>query len=295
VPCNRMPKKQARIRAAGDTVLVEGVPPRERMRVLLEAMIRRKEARCSRSRCARCWFPTDSSGTSYCVCARMPPLAFATKTRFLVYMHPRDWYNAGDDAKILLNAAPDATELFVFGRPGDDARLRGALEAAEAAVLLFPDEAALTVEEFRERWRGRSDVVTPAVDGQIAAAATRAAPDPALAIVVIDGTWNNVKQVMKHFNREVGPQTPHVRLQPTALSVYARTQTRADGVSSLEAIALLLRELGEAEETCAELVRYLEINNEALRFQLLPGDENEDEDEAPPPQACSDNGELRAL
>ena len=39
------------------------------------------------------------------------------RARFLVYMHPRDWYNAGDDAKIFLNAAPEATQLFVQGRP----------------------------------------------------------------------------------------------------------------------------------------------------------------------------------
>merc|ERR1712187_40612 len=87
------------------------------------------------------------------------------------------------------------------------------------------------------------------------------------AIVVVDGTWNNVKQMVRHFSREIGPDTAHVRLEPTELSVYARTQTRSDGISSVEAVALLLRSLGESDEVCAELVRYITVNNEALKLR----------------------------
>jgi len=279
VPCSRMPKKQARILAAGDAALVQGVEPHERTRVLLEAMIRRKEERCGRSRCPRCWFPVNSSGTSYCVCPRMPSLTFRTRSRFLVYMHPRDWYNAGDDAKILLNAAPDSTDVFVFGRPGDSERLQRAIAGSDAALLLFPDEAALTTDEFIEQHRGRVQSGLPRGDAVSVAAGAPHCDGSELSIIVIDGTWNNVKQLLKHFVREVGPGVPHVRLKPTTLSVYARTQTRADGVSSVEAIALLLQELGESEQVCSELVRYIEINNEALRLQ-------------PPPDRDVDGGEL---
>jgi len=270
VPCSRMPKKQARILAADDAALLQGVEARDRTRVLLEAMIKRKEERCGPTRCPRCWFPVDSSGTSYCVCSRMPPLSFRTRSRFLVYMHPRDWYNAGDDAKILQNAAPDSTDIFIFGRPGDSERLHRTLAATDAALLLFPDETALTTDEFMEQCRRKrpreGDLECDAVAGKDV---NRLMEGPELSIVVIDGTWNNVKQMLKHFMREVGPDVPHVRLRPTTLSVYARTQTRSDGVSSVEAIALLLQELGESEEVCSELVRYIQINNEALRLRPL--------------------------
>mmetsp|Transcript_118355 Transcript_118355/g.370113 ORF Transcript_118355/g.370113 Transcript_118355/m.370113 type:complete len:141 (-) Transcript_118355:102-524(-) len=113
--------------------------------------------------------------------------------------------------------------------------------------------------------------------GALGAGAVSASEGPELSIVVIDGTWNNVKQMMKHFRREVGPDTPRVRLHPTTLSVYARTQTRSDGVSSVEAIALLLQELGEAEDVCAGLVRYIEVNNEALRLRPPPLDEERED------------------
>lgn len=269
VPCAAMPRKQRRRAAAGDSALVSSAPPADRSRLMLEAMIQRRAERCGATRCAKCWFPTNSSGSSYCVCAKMPPLTFSAPCRFLIYMHPRDWYNAGDDAKLLLCAAPERTEIFIFGRPGDDDRLREALDASEASVLLFPDDAAITVEEFKlQCWHG---------GGEAGAASAVPAAAPALSVVLIDGTWNNVRRMQKHFSKHVGPRTPHVRLQPEAFSVYARTQTRKDGVSSVEALALLVRELGESEATCAELVRYIEVNNEALRLQPQIRDEDQDD------------------
>lgn len=168
----------------------------------------------------------------------MPALEFQRRVRFFIYMHPRDWYNAGDDAKILLCAAAARTEVYVFGRPGEDARLRSAISESEAAVLLFPDEVALTVDEFLARHRSEN----VSIEGE------NVGEEPELSIIVIDGTWNNVRQVLKHFVREIAPDVPHVRLKPETLSVYARTQTRKDGVSSVEAISLLLQELGESPE-----------------------------------------------
>mmetsp|Transcript_63173 Transcript_63173/g.137366 ORF Transcript_63173/g.137366 Transcript_63173/m.137366 type:complete len:272 (-) Transcript_63173:32-847(-) len=255
-PCAAMPRKQTRILAAGDEVHIADVALQDRTRVLSEAMIRRKEARCQKTRCARCWFPINNSGTSHCICAKLSPLPFSTKTRFLIYMHPRDWYNAGDDAKLLMCAAPDRTEIVVFGRQGDEERLRSAISAAEAAVILFPDSIAMTIDEFLEGRR------TEESTGDVA---------PEITIIVIDGTWSNAKRVLRHLH-EVSPDLPHLRLRPTRPSVYSRTQTRSDGVSSVEAVALLLEELGEEKATCEELVRYVEVNNDALRLrpQLPP-------------------------
>ncbi|CAE8602908.1 unnamed protein product [Polarella glacialis] len=192
----------------------------------------------------------------------MPQLTFKTRTKFLIYMHPRDWYNAGDDAKILLSAAPASSEIFVFGRPGDDERLKRSLEESSSALLLFPDASAVSVEEFLDQKQGdiTADISAPGVT----------------AIVVIDGTWNNVKQMQKHFTKEVAPSVPHVKLMPTSLSVYARTQTRKDGISSVEAVALLLREFGESPVVCDELVRYITVNNEALRLTPPVADDGDE-------------------
>ena len=57
----------------------------------------------ARGRCTRCWFNAQTD----CACDQLPPLTFTRGVRFLVYTHPQDYYNAGDDGKLLRCAAPD--------------------------------------------------------------------------------------------------------------------------------------------------------------------------------------------
>lgn len=236
-----------------DAELLAALPARARGPVHLEAIVRRKEERFGGTRCPKCWFPVNQTGTNFCICPQMPPLQLSRRCRFLIYMHHRELYNCGDDAKILLCAAPRQTELFVFGRPGDAVRLREAIIASRAAVLLFPDEAGLEAEAFAQSYLEQG----PAGDSEMSE----------LAIVLLDGTWNSVKQLRRHFHREVAPGTPCVRLQPETPSVYARAQTRPDGVSSVEALALLLAALGEAPHVCTALTEYVQRNNAALSFR----------------------------
>merc|ERR1712232_78692 len=68
----------------------------------------------------------------------------------------------------------------------------------------------------------------------------------------------------------LGCNFPHVRLQPESLdywsrrggkSIYARTQSQPDRICTVEAVALLLRELGEREENCDALIDYVKVNN----------------------------------
>eukprot|EP00928_Gymnodinium_smaydae_P005382 TRINITY_DN11837_c0_g1_i2.p1 TRINITY_DN11837_c0_g1~~TRINITY_DN11837_c0_g1_i2.p1 ORF type:complete len:202 (+),score=18.31 TRINITY_DN11837_c0_g1_i2:39-644(+) len=97
-----------------------------------------------------------------------------------------------------------------------------------------------------------------------------------LRIVVLDGTWNRVKSMKRHLAR-LGCTFPHVRLDPSSLdywtkrgnkSIYARTQTQPDRICTVEATALLLRELGETEENCDALIGYVELNNLRLKNAL---------------------------
>jgi DTW domain-containing protein YfiP len=74
-----------------------------------------------------------------------------------------------------------------------------------------------------------------------------------LTVVVLNGTWGNVKPMLRHFNTNVDPgrRVRHVALQPDTLSVYARAQRRMnrqvslERICSVEAVALLLKECGE--------------------------------------------------
>jgi DTW domain-containing protein YfiP len=184
----------------------------------------------------------------------MPPLPFVKNVEFIIYMHNLELYNAGDDAKILLSAAPDRTSLFVFGREGDDERLRKLLlgdngTGPHNTLLLFPDDTAISAA---------------------AAKATHLcyAEDPAgppLRIMLLDGTWKQVKTMLKHLAKiALSPET-HVKLSPETLSVYARKQSQLDRICTIEALALFLQECGEGAAACDGLIGYLHINNAALR------------------------------
>ena len=230
------------------------VQDRDKYAVLSAARVRRKEAQME-GRCLACWLPKRN-----CVCSSMPPLPFGKNVEFLIYMHNLELYNAGDDAKILLNAAPERTSLFVFGREGDDERLRQALLGSGGegpcvynTLLLFPDETAISAAEAKTTHLCFADD----------------AKGPPLRIMVLDGTWKQVKTMLKHLSKVVlRPPTqgidmarllPHVKLSPETLSVYARKQSQMDRICTIEALALFLQECGEAEAGCEGLIHYLHL------------------------------------
>jgi hypothetical protein len=46
---------------------------------------------------------------------------------------------------------------------------------------------------------------------------------------------------------------------------YARTQSQEDRICTIEAVALLLHELGECDEVCSGMISAVRTNNSALR------------------------------
>merc|ERR1712032_787714 len=97
-----------------------------------------------------------------------------------------EYFNAGDDGKLLKRCSPDACDLLVCGRRADDERLMDQV-AAGNCVLLFPSEDALTVADLP----GRGIALPPIED----------ADAPPLRIVVLDGTWNRVRAMKRHLAR----------------------------------------------------------------------------------------------
>jgi len=57
----------------------------------------------------------------------------------------------------------------------------------------------------------------------------------------------------------------HVKLMPDTISVYARTQSQADRICAIEALALFLKECGEVDEVTNKLIGYVRFNNDNLR------------------------------
>lgn len=60
-------------------------------------------------------------------------------------------------------------------------------------MLLFPDETAVTVDEFNAQLatEGLADMVVGGAQG---------APPKEMTVVVLNGTWSNVKPILKHVS-----------------------------------------------------------------------------------------------
>jgi len=225
--------------------------------VAAECLLRKEAELVARDRCETCWHARP-----HCICDAVTPVALRLDVRFMLYIHYLEYANAGDDGKLLRLLAPGHTDLCVFGRPGDDELLRAALEGRHA-LLLFPSEIAHTVGDLArlgitfgeaakaagcEAAAGSQRVAGPHV--QPAANASLSASG--VSIVVLDGTWKQVRAMRRHFYRTPGlSEVPEIKLEPASLaywaarggaSVYSRTQSQPDRVCTLEAIALLLVE-----------------------------------------------------
>ena len=93
-------------------------------------------------------------------------------------------------------------------------------------MLLFPDDDAITIGEFLARQGPEPDPVASGVAHARGSAGV--APQPSaskvsepLTVVVLNGTWSNVKPMLRYFNKSIDPTgaVRHVALAPTTLSV----------------------------------------------------------------------------
>ena len=90
---------------------------------------------------------------------------------------------------------------------------------------------------------------------------------------MLDGVYNDAAAMFRHL-RKRGWAPPHVGLHPSTLSVYRRATHGYSGsvgadpaalrICTVEAVALLLEELGEPPATTRTLVAAIEANNAAL-------------------------------
>ena len=69
----------------------------------------------------------------------------------------------------------------------------------------------------------------------------------------------------KYLERHVIGEVKHIKLETDTVSVYARTQTETGRICTIEAVALLLQEMGESESVCKGLISAVVVNNNALR------------------------------
>eukprot|EP00511_Aplanochytrium_stocchinoi_P008735 CAMPEP_0204857310 /NCGR_PEP_ID=MMETSP1347-20130617/20590_1 /ASSEMBLY_ACC=CAM_ASM_000690 /TAXON_ID=215587 /ORGANISM="Aplanochytrium stocchinoi, Strain GSBS06" /LENGTH=242 /DNA_ID=CAMNT_0052004675 /DNA_START=58 /DNA_END=786 /DNA_ORIENTATION=+ len=194
------------------------------------------------------------------------PLSFEKKVKFFVYIHFTEFFNAGDDAKLLELAAPSCAKLFVHGRAGDDDRLKTSIDEGGGpanAVVLFPSDTAMTVNNYLKYRRCSFKQHDHIQDFDVDAEGVGVEIEKPLQIIVIDSTWRRARKMQHHLKSVIG-EVKHVKLETDIISVYARTQSQSGRICSVEAVALMLLEFGESKDICEELIEYVKINNKAL-------------------------------
>ena len=140
-------------------------------------------------------------------------------------MHNKEYYRASDDAKLLLMMLPPRdAQLYIFGRPGDLSAMIDELATdPQHTLILWPGEAALTVEDFvrqlptNSAWRRTRNMAAAAPPQTL----------PLMRVVVIDGVYRNARMMFRHLLELQAARSltvPHVALHPTTLSVYSRAQ-----------------------------------------------------------------------
>lgn len=164
------------------------------------------EAQTPRAVCARCRRPER-----VCYCAHLPSLA--TRTRVVIVQHPRE-RDVPIGTAFMASLCLQGSQLFVAASPDADAALVRALsDDARPAILLYPSDDAKDLS---------SD-----------------APTGPVTLVVVDGTWSQAKKLVARS--PLLRALPRYSFRPDRPSEYRiRREPRADYVSTIEALALVL-------------------------------------------------------
>jgi len=149
--------------------------------------------------------------------------------------------------------------MLVHGRLGDDAKLQHLVQNAKNSCLLFPDDDAITVADFQ----ATTDTTTTSTTTLALETTYNTTID--LLIIVVDATWRRARKMAKYLERNVIGDVKHIKLETDTVSVYSRTQTEPGRICTIEAVSLLLQEMGEQDGVCRALIDYVKINNQALR------------------------------
>lgn len=222
---------------AGKRELLLGIDMEERQRAIATAVKARVISDLKvRGKCEGCMLQT-----AYCICGRLRTLRETTvetagtgaRVRFVVWMHFKERKRASNTGK-LLEALLPGSEVLLDGVPEDMLRFQELRAAAAGRVfVLFPSEDALPVDAALAQMGP-----APAPSGTAAPATP-----PALAVLV-DGTWSQARRMRKSAKELQGVRD--VALAPTKVSEFHWRRQSVEGrISTLEAAALLLEDMGE--------------------------------------------------
>eukprot|EP00927_Polykrikos_kofoidii_P056873 TRINITY_DN50962_c0_g1_i1.p1 TRINITY_DN50962_c0_g1~~TRINITY_DN50962_c0_g1_i1.p1 ORF type:complete len:349 (-),score=50.06 TRINITY_DN50962_c0_g1_i1:287-1333(-) len=246
------------------------VPPQQRMRsVAAYQAANIQSVMEEQGKCGRCMLQW-----SYCMCARLARLRdevlehrTADRIRFVAWMHYRERQRSTNTGKLLEHVLPQS-EVLTFDVEADERRFQDLIAIHKGrAFVLYPCDGALTPQQLLvEIGELVSESNVAGVDAASADQSTSpsACLNTSMLAVLVDGTWRQARRMQKYFDA-----LPKVILEPRRLSQFHwRRQSREDRISTVEAAALLLEDLGEPVDGAPSvLYRALQALNGSLERQ----------------------------
>lgn len=163
--------------------------------------------------CSGCGLNAD-----LCICSQIPKLALRTKVSLVI--HHREMKRTSNTGQLALRALTNS-EMFVRGLETKPFELRDLLDDAYETLLLYPsDEAQELTSEY-----------------------VRTVKKP-IQLIVPDGNWRQASKV--HYRNQGLTQIRRVKLRAPegqGKELLLRKETKEEGMATLQAIALTLREI----------------------------------------------------
>ena len=224
------------------------LPPEQRAEALAELRSAKLDSEMkAEGKCPRCMMQLH-----FCICAAVQRIRGKlltdvghSKLHFVVWIHHKERRRASNTGKIIQLLLPESTDILIQGVSRDEARLQELLQGE--AFVVYPSEDAEVVSEA---------VTRPA--------STQSLKPTAPVAILIDGTWNQAQRMHRHFET-----LKHVKLMPAGKSSFHwRRQSQEGRISTVEAAALLLENLGDPPDGIpAALHESLKVLMDALGRQ----------------------------
>jgi DTW domain-containing protein YfiP len=206
--------------------------------------------------CFDCWLRKNM-----CMCNKVIKKSFLYKI-YLIF-HYEELLCASNTGKIL-KLIDKNTELIIFGLEENETKLRKLFEdenIKKNSVCLFPSKDSIFAKEYyniiKEKEKGFNEIKDLNLNENLNKNFQK-------NIFVIDGTWPQAISMMQVIPKEI----IRLKIIPQQKNIYNSLRNRysEDTCSTLEAVAILLSDLGEKEENINDiydgLVKLVEINLE---------------------------------
>lgn len=151
-------------------------------------------------------------------------------------MHHKEYGRVSNTGKILTCGLPDRSKLYIYGVEKDHQALSKSL-CEQPSIILYPSKNSQPLSNFKD-WYAKEEIVN---------------------LCVIDSTWSQSNTMDKYLPSHI----PRVRVDDFVFEksqFLNRKQSDVAGrVSTLEAVAIALRGLGEPEAALQPMYKALQL------------------------------------